>query len=90
MNLTSIKWIFEVNPIMNVVHAKAIESNTEMQPLMFHSAVNIIEKAQKYNAKPYEPRPLSVSQGCFIVHFSLIFKNSSDMTTFFEQLQKEH
>ncbi len=87
MEFPSIKWLFEINAIMNIVHVQAVESNMRMQPLMLHSAAKLIEKAQKYNGVPYEPRPIAPGKGTFVVHFSLIFKTPNDLKTFFEQLQ---
>lgn len=89
MTFPSVKWLFEVNAFMNIVHAQAVESNAKMQPLMIHSACQIIETAQKHNGIPYEPRPISASKGTFVVHFSLIFRNPNDIKSFFEQLKKE-
>ena len=89
MLFPSVKWMFEVNAIMNIVHAHAVESNPAMQSYIIHSAVNLIEKAQKHNGIPYESRPFTASKDIFIVHFSLIFKTPNDIKSFFEQLQNE-
>ena len=89
MTFPSVKWLFEVNAFMNIVYAQAVESNTQMQPLMLHSACKLIETAQKHNGIPYAPRPLSASKGTYIVHFALIFKSPNDIKSFFEQLQNE-
>ena len=87
MEFPSVKWLFEINAIMNIVHVQAVESNMRMQPLMLYSATKLIDKAQKYNGLPYEPRPITPGKGTFVVHFSLIFKNHNDLMSFFEQLK---
>lgn len=88
MGFPSVKWVFEVNAIMNIVHAQAIETKPSMQPLMLYSASKLIEKAEKYHGVPYDPQPIYPGKGTYVVHFSLIFKSPTDIKEFFEQLQK--
>ena len=83
----SAKWFFEISEMPPVVRGYCTTDDQRIQPVMLTMAVELMEKANKFDGIPFRIHNVPNIKAPLMVSFSLIFKTTKDAVAYIDDLK---
>ena len=87
MNIARIEWHFEQGTLLPLVRVCATTTELSLKPLLLSKAVDLIEKAYKFDGVPALSHEIPNHNQTLMVSFTLTFKNHKRAQEFLQTLK---